>query len=151
MSRFVQLEKNGQCFQVGHSQSVLFFSILNHPCFLQFEGYFALRKNDLKCCDIAPLICSSICGGYRASTRLFHSTRARALHSLSFQCNSSCRSSCLVDILQLFLGLPCFPFSCGFLQVNLLQNGLVNCGCEFSYEFRKCSVKSLRAGKYTKN
>ena len=59
-----------------HSQSILIFSILNHPCsclvyyylfnvfylskllfdgFLRFEGDFALCKNDLKYRDIPPL------------------------------------------------------------------------------------------------
>ena len=72
MSRLAHLEKIGQFFQVRLSQSVLIFSILVPVWFtslvffylsikllflgfLQFEGDFALRKNDLKYRDIAPL------------------------------------------------------------------------------------------------
>ena len=68
------LKKLAIFFQVRHTQSVLIFSILNHPCsclffyylfgvflpfkllfwgFLRFEGDFALRINDLKYRDIA--------------------------------------------------------------------------------------------------
>ena len=69
VSRTAHLEKIGQFFQVRHSQSVLIFSILNslflfglssplwcfstlvnyyfETFFTEFEGDFALRKNDL--------------------------------------------------------------------------------------------------------
>ena len=56
-SRMVHLEKIGQFFQVRRSQSVLIFSILRHLCScLASYTYRLFGKNDLKYCDITPLI-----------------------------------------------------------------------------------------------